>query len=310
MKGELKGLLFGLVVAVALAVLPFIWSGYYLPMLTVLFYWIGLTGCWNLMCGYTGYIDFGSAAYVGIGSYVAGIMMVRLHAPLPLSILCAGVGAFVAAVIIGWPTLRLRGAYFAIATFALAETLKQVAEEWYPVTGGSIGVTFRVRLSDLSYYWINLALAAFIVGLTWWIQNHKHGYGLRSIHEDEEAAVQVGVNAHIVKLKTYGTTAFFIGILGSLEANRLGYFKPDDVFNVHITINMVIMSLLGGMGTIGGPVFGATFLQLIEEVLGAEFINYYLIIVGLIIVVLIIFVPHGVVGSTFLRFKRSLRKRG
>ena len=129
-----RGLAAGLVFAAVLAVLPFVWPGYHLSLLTIIFYWIGLAGCWNLMCGYTGYIDFGSAAYTGVGAYVAGILMIRLHLPLAISILAAGVGAVLVALAVGWPTLRLRGAYFAIATFALAEDLKQVAEEWASLT--------------------------------------------------------------------------------------------------------------------------------------------------------------------------------
>ncbi|MFH1241249.1 MAG: branched-chain amino acid ABC transporter permease [Pseudomonadota bacterium] len=300
-----RGLLAGLVLAAMLAVLPFLGSGYHLSLLTVIFYWIGLAGCWNLMCGYTGYIDFGSAAYTGVGAYVAGILMVRLHLPLAVSILAAGVGAVLVALAVGWPTLRLRGAYFAIATFALAEALKQVAEEWASLTEGGIGLTFTARLEELSYYWVYLALSGLIVILTWWIEHHKHGYGLKAIHEDEEAAAQVGVGTHILKLKTYGLAAFFIGILGSLEANRLGYFTPGDVFDVHITIKMVIMSLLGGMGTVIGPVFGASFLQIIEDILGAEFINYYLVIVGVIIVAVIMFMPNGVARAFLFRIRRT-----
>ncbi|MEE9418817.1 MAG: branched-chain amino acid ABC transporter permease [Desulfatiglandaceae bacterium] len=300
-----RGLAAGLVFAAVLAVLPFVWPGYHLSLLTIIFYWIGLAGCWNLMCGYTGYIDFGSAAYTGVGAYVAGILMIRLHLPLAISILAAGVGAVLVALAVGWPTLRLRGAYFAIATFALAEALKQVAEEWASLTEGGIGMTFTERLDEITYYWVYLGLSGLVVVLTWWIEHHKHGYGLKAIHEDEEAAAQVGVDTHMLKLKTYALSAFFIGLLGSLEVNRLGYFKPDDVFDVHITIKMVIMSLLGGMGTVIGPVFGASFLQIIEDILGAEFINYYLIIVGVIIVAVIMFMPNGVARTILFRIKRT-----
>ena len=110
-------------------------------------------------------------------------------------------------------------------------------------------------------------------------------------------ALQVGINTHSLKLQVYTLTAFFIGVLGALEASRLGYFTPDDVFDVHTTIKMVIMSLLGGMGTITGPVLGAFFLQVIEDTLGARFINHYLIITGLIIVAVIAFRPGGIAGG-------------
>jgi len=290
------GFWLGLGVAVLLALLPLAGPAYYLQLLTVIFFWVGLAGCWNLMCGYTGYIDFGSVAYVGIGSYVSGILMLKLGVPLLWACLLAGVGSALVALVVGWPTLRLRGAYFAIATFALAEALMQVAEEWESLTEGGMGITIPQRLEELSYYWLYLLLAALVVGLTWWIEHSRHGYALKAINEDEHAAAQVGVDTHLVKLKTYVLTAFFIGILGALEGTRLGYFKPDDVFDVHTTIKMVIMSLLGGMGTVLGPVIGAGFLQVIQDYLGAQFEQLYLVIIGAVIVLVIIFAPQGIAG--------------
>lgn len=304
-----KGFFIGLGVAALLACLPLGGESYYIQLLTVIFYWIGLAACWNLMCGYTGYIDFGSAAYTGIGAYVAGILMVRLQMPLMMTIPLAGLGAGLIALAVGWPTLRLRGAYFAIATFALAEALMQVAEEWADLTEGGIGITIPQRLEEFEYYWLYLFLAALLVGITWWVEHHKHGYALKAIHEDEHAAAQVGINTHIIKLQTYVTSAFFIGVLGALEGTRLGYFKPDDVFDVHITIKMVIMSLLGGMGTVLGPVIGATFLQLLEDYLGAQFLNFYLVIIGAIIVGVIIFLPRGIAGSLAERIKFKIGRQ-
>ncbi len=299
-----RGPVVGLAAVGLLAALPAFWPGYHLELLTVIFYWIGLAGCWNLMSGSTGYIDFGSAAYTGIGAYVAGVLMVKLGLPLPLGVAAAGVGAGLAALALGWPTLKLRGAYFAIATFALAEALKQVAEEWTSLTAGGLGLTMPARLSGTTYYWLYLALAGAVVFITWAIGKSKHGYGLRAISEDETAAAQVGVDTHLVKLKTYVLTGFIIGLLGSLEASRLGYFTPVNVFDVHITIKMVIMSLLGGLGTVLGPVIGAGFLQVIEDLLGARFLNWYLVIIGAIIVTVIAFLPRGVVGSLIDRFGR------
>lgn len=304
-----KGFFIGLGIAALLACLPLGGESYYIQLLTVIFYWIGLAACWNLMCGYTGYIDFGSAAYTGIGAYVAGILMVRLQMPLMMTIPLAGLGAGLIALAVGWPTLRLRGAYFAIATFALAEALMQVAEEWADLTEGGIGITIPQRLEEFEYYWLYLFLAALLVGITWWVEHHKHGYALKAIHEDEHAAAQVGINTHIIKLQTYVTSAFFIGVLGALEGTRLGYFKPDDVFDVHITIKMVIMSLLGGMGTVLGPVIGATFLQLLEDYLGAQFLNFYLVIIGAIIVGVIIFLPRGIAGSLAERIKFKIGRQ-
>jgi branched-chain amino acid transport system permease protein len=298
----------GLVVVALLGCLPFFKTGYIINFLLVVFYWIGLTGCWNFMSGYTGYIDFGAVTYVGVGSYVAGVL--TLHAGLPLlpAVLLAGLASLVLALVVGWPTLKLRGAYFAIATFALAEALKQVCEEWTSMTGGGSGMTYSLRLDDLTYYWIYLASAAGVIAMTFFTDRSKMGYAMKAIHQDEHAATRVGINTHWIKIRAYGQSAFFMGLLGSLEASRLGYITPVDVFNVHITIKMVIMSLLGGMGTVLGPVIGASFLQVIEEVLGSSFLNWYLVFIGIIIILVIMFMPSGISGTLSNRLNRIFKK--
>jgi branched-chain amino acid transport system permease protein len=300
--------LIGVLVVGLLAGLPLMTTGYAINFLLIVFYWIGLAGCWNFMSGYTGYIDFGAVTYVGVGSYVAGVLTLKAGLPLFPSVLAAGIATLLLALLIGWPTLKLRGAYFAIATFALAEALKQVSEEWHSLTGGGSGLTYNLRLDDLTYYWIYLGLAGCVVGMTYFTDRSKMGYAMKAIHQDEQAAARVGINTHAIKLKAYGQSAFFVGLLGSLEASRLGYITPVDVFNVNITIKMVIMSLLGGMGTVLGPVIGAGFLQVLEDILGTNFLNWYLVFVGVIIILVIMFMPRGISGTISQRVARMMRK--
>jgi branched-chain amino acid transport system permease protein len=304
-----KGWIFGLILGAGLAGLPFLQGGYLINFLTVLFYWIGLTGCWNYMSGYTGYIDFGSVTYVGVGAYTAGILVVKAGLPLYLAVIFSGLAALLLAVLVGWPTLKLRGAYFAIATFALAEALKQVTEEWNSLTGGGSGLTYTTRFGDQAYYWIYLSVTGLIVAMTFFTDRSKMGYALKAIHQDEHAAARVGVNTHWIKVRAYAQSAFFIGLLGSLEASRIGYITPVDVFNVNITIKMVIMSLLGGMGTVWGPIVGAGFLQTIEDFLGATFLNWYLVIIGIIIILVIMFMPRGISGTVAARLRELVDRK-
>lgn len=303
-----SGWLIGLLGVGLLAALPFITTGYTINFLLIIFYWIALAGCWNFMSGYTGYIDFGAVTYVGVGSYAAGILTLKAGWPLFPAVLGAGATTLLLAIVVGWPTLKLRGAYFAIATFALAEALKQVCEEWNALTGGGSGLTYNLRLDDLTYYWIYLGLAGGVVGMTYMTDRSKMGYAMKAIHQDEQAAARVGINTHAIKIRAYGQSAFFMGLLGSLEASRLGYITPVDVFNVHITIKMVIMSLLGGMGTILGPIIGAGFLQVMEDVLGTNFLNWYLVFVGIIIILVIMFMPRGISGTISRRLAKIMRK--
>jgi branched-chain amino acid transport system permease protein len=284
----------GLVLFILLMGLPRITNGYALNFLLLLFYWMALAGCWNFMSGSTGYIDFGAVTYVGVGSYAAGVLILRADWPIFPAALAAGLAALLLSLIVGWPTLRLKGAYFAIATFALAEALRQVCEEWTVLTGGGSGLTFPLRLGDLTYYRLYLLLAGVVTAMTYGTVHSRRGFAVRAIYQDEQAAALVGINTHRIKLSTYGQSAFFMGLLGALEASRIGYITPVDVFNVHITIKMIIMCLLGGMGTVLGPLLGAGVLQLLEEILGSRYLNWYLVFMGLLIILVIMFLPRGI----------------
>lgn len=284
-------------VMAGLATVPLWGPGYHLEFLTVALYWVGLASAWNLMSGHTGCIDFGAVAHVGVGAYAAGVLVQTLGWPLLAAVAAAGGVCALLALAVGYPTLRLRGSHFAIASFALAATLQQVAEEWDDLTGGGMGMTITARLAGPVYYWLYLGLDASLLGLAWWRGGSRLGYALRAIRQDESAARRVGVDTHAAKLWAYVQSALFLGLFGALDATRLSYIKPDDAFNVHITIKMVVMSLLGGLGTLLGPVLGALSLQLLEDLLGARFLSFYLVLVGLIIMGLVLGRPQGLLGG-------------
>jgi len=278
-------------------------SEYVLRLMTVVILWIGMAGCWNMMSGYTGYIDFGPVVYFGLGSYVTAIAMTKFATPFFPSVILGGFISALIAVPIGIPTLRLRGAYFAIATFAFAEAMKQVALEFDRTFGvsffqGSHGVTLPIGAHDNTFFFYCVFVVTFAIMLIHYgIEHSKFGYGLKAIHEAESAAEIAGVNTTGIKLRAYVTSAFFLGIFGGIEAYWITYITPPDVFNVHKTVDMVIMTLLGGMGTFLGPVIGASVLKILYEILGTTFVEYYLIMVGGIIIVIILIMPKGIVGT-------------
>ena len=278
-------------------------SEYTLRITTVIIFWIGMAGCWNMMSGYTGYIDFGPVVYFGIGSYATAIVMAKYGCSFYLSICFSGVAAGLIAVPIGLTTLRLRGAYFAIATFAFAETMQQVSLEFDRTFGvtffeGSHGITLPICLYDNSFFFYCIFVTTLAVVLIHYsIEHSKFGYGLKAIHEAESAAEIAGVNTTGIKLRAYATSAVFLGIYGGIEAYWITYITPADVFNVHKTVQMVIMTLLGGMGTFLGPVVGAAFLTILSEILGTAFVEYYLIIVVAIIICIILIMPSGIIGT-------------
>ncbi|MFQ5912321.1 MAG: branched-chain amino acid ABC transporter permease [Nitrospinota bacterium] len=302
-RGGLPAWGWGLVLLLlaGLAFLPLLGTGYQIRFITLLFMWIGLAGCWNLMTGSTGYIDFGPVAYYGLGAYATAILMLKAGLHLIPAVLLGGCFSMLIAVPIAIPTLRLRGAYFAIATLALAEATKQIVLEWDKVTGieltgGSHGLTLPLGSGNTLFYYLMGAASFCVMGVAYWLRRSKTGYGLRAIREAEDAARASGVDALKLKTFAYGISAFFLGLLGGITGNWLSYISPEDVFDINITIQMVVMALLGGLGTFLGPIVGATFLTIVSEILWARFVYTYLIIIGVIIVVLIIFMPQGIVG--------------
>lgn len=310
--GRKSGSLFLVILGIILLILPYGGiSEYMIRFLAIIFLWVGKTGCWNIVSGYTGYIDFGSVGYFGIGAYVTGLLMTRAHVPFVPSLLLSGLTAGLVAIPIGLPTLRLRGAYFGIATLAFAEALKQIVLEFDQTVGihlfeGPHGITLPLGPGNEFFYYAGLVVMVTVVGINGWIERSKFGFALRAIRESEQTAELSGVDTLKAKTEAYVISAFFLGIIGSLEAYWLTYITPHMVFDVLITIQMIVMALLGGMGTLAGPILGATFLTILYELLYRDFPYTYGIIVGFIILGVVLLMPHGVVGS--VRGKRRERR--
>jgi branched-chain amino acid transport system permease protein len=305
--------LFGILIILSIvALLPLLGiDRYYMRFFTYLFMWIALSGCWNISSGYTGYIDFGPVVYFGIGSYVTAVSMTMLNIPFFLSVVLAGIIALVISLIMGMPTLKLKGAYFAIATFAFAESMKQIILSFdrtfhIKFFMGSHGITVPISNNYRMFYYLMLFMAGIVVVTTFFVEKTRFGLALKAINESEQASEMIGIDTTMIKLSAYMISAFFISIIGGIYAYWVTYITPDDVFNVHKTVQMVIMSLLGGMGTLIGPVLGATFLSTVSEYLGAEFVENYLIIVGIIVVLVILIEPSGLYGLK--KWKKFLKQ--
>lgn len=278
------------------AIAPFGISGYWLRLITFIFMWIGLAGSLNLLTGYTGYLDFGHVAFFGIGAYMTGVLMVKMGMPFFPAMFIAAVFAGILALIVGIPTMKLRGAYFAIAMLAFAEAMKQVVLEFEGITGGGNGLSLPIYTNYRFFYYMMFSAVLLMIGMTFWFEKSKFGKALMAIREAELAAEVSGVNTFFCKLIAFGISAFVAGIIGGIYAYWMTFLYPGDVFNVLITVRMIIMAFLGGAGTLLGPIIGATFLAAIEEVLWAEFKYTYLIIVGFIVVFVVLALPRGLVG--------------
>jgi branched-chain amino acid transport system permease protein len=293
----------------AVALVPLAVGPYPLRLATTILMWAALAGAWNLLAGFAGAVDLGPVVYYGIGAFATASFMLQARLPFVPSVLGAGVVAMVIAYAVGTPTLRLRGAYFAIGTLALAESGKELALAWdrltgLPLTGGSAGVSLPIGAGSLIFYYTMLALAAAVTACAVWLGRSKFGYGLRAVGENERLAEASGVNAHRLKRRLYVLSAFFIACVGGTAGYWLSYVNATDVFGASITFQMVVMALLGGLGTAAGPILGAAFLTLLGEVLGTRFVYHYLVAIGVIIVVISLF-AHGGLAALLRLGRRS-----
>ena len=290
-----------LAVLAVLLVLPLGVGPYPVRVATVIFMWAALAGAWNLLAGYAGSVDLGPVVHYGVGGFATAAFMLKAGLPFLVSVVLAGLVAMAVAYALGTPTLRLRGAYFAIGTLALAESGKELALAWdrfipFPLTGGSAGVSLPLAAGYGLFYYVMLVLMAGVTGGALWLQRSKFGYGLRAAGENDRLAEASGVNIHRLRRRLYVGSAFVIAVTGGTAGYWLSYINAMESFSAAITFQMVVMTLLGGLGTPFGPVLGATFLTLVSEYLGTRLVYYYLIVIGAIIVAISLFAPAGLSG--------------
>ena len=300
-----------LAVLAVLVVLPLGTGAYPVRVATVIFMWAALAGSWNLMAGYAGAVDLGPVVYHGIGAFVTAAFMLKAGLPFVVSAVLAGLVAVAIAFAVGTPTLRLRGAYFAIGTLALAESAKQLGLAWdrllpfLPFTGGSAGISLPLTAGYLGFYYMMLALMTAVTATALWLRHSKFGYGLRAVGENDRLAEASGVDIHGLKRRLYACSAFIIAVTGGTAGYWLSYINAAEVFSASVTFQMVVMTLLGGLGTPFGPALGAAFLTLVSEFLGTRFVYHYLIAIGVIIVAVSLFAPAGLAGfADFVRRRK------
>lgn len=278
--------------------LPWIFSPLWIRIATEVLMWAGLAQSWNIIGGYTGYLSFGHGAFFGMGAYITGIVMLHLEWPFALGLFISGIASALTAAIIGYPTLRLRGAYFAIATWAFGEMIRQIATI-LEITGGAFGLQLPAYLNLPFFYYLFLTVTGLIYLTTYLLlERSPFGYKLLAIREHEEAAEMVGVDTVLIKIKAFALSAFFPGILGGIYAYWVTYIHPDSVLGAIITDLMVVMAFLGGIGSLWGPFLGAGVIQLVNRYLWLVWGEgtFYLVIIGAAICLVVLFIPSGIIG--------------
>ena len=303
---------------------------------TIIAMFVVMASAWNIMGGLTGYSAFGNVAFFGIGAYTCAMLVSRAHWPLFGAIAVAPVTAAIFASLIGVPLLRLRGHYFAVASLGVSVAVGEIVQNLEigakPVFGGATGLflpIFRFDNRDLLFFYLMVAAAALTVGITWWVLRSRFGYGLIAIRENEEAAAVMGVNTTAYKVAAFALSAALTGLAGGIFAQWNVFINQENVFPIEYNVQMILMALVGGAGTLFGPVAGAIVLQvLIQFLSGSLPISADIpfvppdarpvvaqVILGLLLVVTVVFVPRGVIdffgGQSRLSLaylKRSLRE--
>lgn len=264
---------------------------------TQMFMLITLSSNWNLTGGFTGYIDFGHAVFFGVGAYGTGIMMAKAGWPFVPALLLGAVISFIFALLIGSATLRLKGPYFSIAMLGTFVAMREIIRVAKPLTGGGTGLTLPPYLNRPLFYYITLLLAILVVALIWAIRRTEFGATLIAIREDEIGAEMRGINTTLHKITAFGIAAFLTGIVGGLWAYQNTFIDPDVVFFESRTVELVMMTMLGGLGTVAGPVIGAATIYWLRDVVWANFLQYHLIVQGVLLIGIVLFVPEGIMGS-------------
>ncbi|OGK89218.1 MAG: hypothetical protein A2X52_09245 [Candidatus Rokubacteria bacterium GWC2_70_16] len=271
-------------------------TGYGVRLMLQLFMWIALAQSWNLISGLTGYVSFGHVAFYGTGAYATGIVITKLGWPWLAAALLGGLMAAVVALVIGWPCLRLKGPYFAIAMLGLNEVLRVAASYFEGLTGGGLGLSLPTLHASVPIYYAMGLTAAGVTLLAYVILTSRFGLRLMTIREDEVAAEAMGIDTFRYKLYAFLLSAVGPGIVGGLSARDQGYIEPISVFPLLMTITMIVMALFGGKGTIWGPVLGAVLLFAFQEVVWARFIYLHQLLFGAIIVTVVLVMPRGILG--------------
>lgn len=311
-------------VFVLLAVLPaiaatVITDKFYLHVLIMMCFYAAASLAWNIVGGFAGQLSLGHAAFFGIGAYTSSLLFVNNGVSPWLGMLAGALLATAVAAVVGYPSFRLRGPFFTLVTIAFAEVARILAINAHDLTKGSIGlsVPFRPRPENFifretsTYAYVALGFMLIMVLVSLWIERSRLGYYLAALREDEDAAYALGINTARYKLVAVLISAFFTALAGTFYAQYILYIEPFQVFSLDFSVLLAMMAIIGGLGTVWGPVAGAFLVTPLGEFLrariGSDFQGLHLVVYGTALIVVVILLPGGIVPSILGRW-RAWRK--
>ncbi len=290
-----------------------------LDTLVLMVLWSFIACSWNIVGGYGGMLSLGHAAFFGIGAYTSTILFVNYGVTPWIGIFAGALFAGIFGILIGAVTLRLHGPFFSLATIAVAEVLMIIAINWQSVTNGSAGipVPYRPGLENMMfegkipYFYLGLFLLAIPYGLSRWMHHSHFGYYLVGSRENEQAALALGINSVRTRLIAIGISSALTAMGGTFYAQYVGIIEPLHEFSFHLSAEIALMAIIGGISTAGGPVFGAVLITLLGTVLRATLGGFQggiqAVVYGLLLVAVVLCIPEGIV-PWFRQWTK--RKRG
>lgn len=299
---------------VILAATPLFAGNYTIRIAIMMAMYSAMALSWNFIGGFTGYPSFSTAAFFGLGCYVGAIAQ-RSGIPAGLAWLLATIFVAALAAGLGAIILRLRGHYFAIGSIAVVEVTRLIVSSWGSVTGGGDGLNVPLMQGSpdavaarVLYVMLAILVAAFVVTVL--VDRGRLGFGLKCIAQNEDAADMVGIDTTRYKIFAYVLSALFCGTAGAVYASWVGYIDPTDSFAILLTLKIPVMAMLGGAGTVLGPVVGASVFVVLEEFFWANFLEWNRAILGGIIVFLIFFLPGGLLKVPYRKLFARLAAAG
>lgn len=285
---------------------------YYLHVLAVILYFAYMASAWNIVCGYTGQLSLGHSALSGIGGYISTLLLINAGLSPWIGMFVGAICATGVGVLVGWPCFRLRGPYFALTTIAFAEILRIWTENTEEIFGlelrGAQGLSVPLKghapalfqfEGKVPYYYIIIAMLVAVMAITWWMEQSRMGFYLKAIRADQDGAEALGVNSTRYLLSAMAVSSFLTALGGSFYAQYFRYINPERNMGLDFSIELALMGIVGGQGTVVGPVLGAFLLtpagEITRATLGGKFPGLHLVIYGSVLIFAMLFLPKGLI---------------
>ncbi len=315
----------GLVVLLVLASLPW-WalrSSYDMGIAITALTFVALAQAWNLISGIGGQLSVGHAAYFGLGAYTSSLLLIRLGITPWVGMVAGAIVAAIFGLCLGYPSFRLRGVYFKLVTFVSSLILEIICRSWSSFTGGDPGLQIPLLrhapamyqfAAPAPYFYIILVMTSLYFLLTRWILRSRFGYYLQALRDDQVAAEVLGVNSLLMKLAGFALSAMLTALVGTFYTQYLLFIDPASAFGMFVSVKIALAAIVGGAGTLWGPVIGGLFLIPVAELANAQFAGTVtgvdVVLYSVLLILIAIFLPRGLVTlPEFIRDKRHQLER-